>query len=360
VKSSEKLTAPANGNLDLKSIRRILMADNESLMQAAEKLVLQLRGAIVSKRVLRMKQGLNPDKSPAGEPEHLAHYTTADGLRGIIQNGCLWASGAYYLNDSSEIDYGCRLFIDLLTKAIGEEGRDPVSKKIFEDAKKAFEPGGSMQSLITRTYVACFCENANLLSQWRTYGQSGGYSIYFPLMELRNSLTANDEYYQVELQRVVYDGPTQIQLLQLAVSDVLLTMAEKNIVELWKSFDVAQKKVFIISLNMFLQTMAATEIIRFKHPSFAEEREWRLAVRPASPHFALQEIQQLQFRTARGMLIPYVELRPKEGALLPIKRVRYGPTLEKKRVLNSLELLFKQKKYADVQFEGSEIPVILP
>jgi hypothetical protein len=42
------------------------------------------------------------------------HYTTADGLKGIIEGGVLWATSAYYLNDSTEIMYGYRLLSDVL------------------------------------------------------------------------------------------------------------------------------------------------------------------------------------------------------------------------------------------------------
>jgi hypothetical protein len=105
------------------------MPDKKSLLQAAANTTQQIIKAVVNKRVQRIKQGLSPDKSPAGDPAHLAHYTTADGLRGIIQNGNLWASGAYYLNDSSEIDYGCELFTKLLTEIIGEEGAIPSAKE---------------------------------------------------------------------------------------------------------------------------------------------------------------------------------------------------------------------------------------
>jgi hypothetical protein len=39
----------------------------------------------------------------------LYHYTSADGLKGIIENDELWATSAYYLNDSAEILYGYRV-----------------------------------------------------------------------------------------------------------------------------------------------------------------------------------------------------------------------------------------------------------
>ena len=49
-------------------------------------------------------------------PAILHHYTTIEGIQGILRDGCLHASAAYYLNDSSEIDYGCILFASVLQK----------------------------------------------------------------------------------------------------------------------------------------------------------------------------------------------------------------------------------------------------
>lgn len=44
--------------------------------------------------------------SPAGV---LYHYTSVTGLQGILQSNRLWATAAYFMNDSSEIEYGCQL-----------------------------------------------------------------------------------------------------------------------------------------------------------------------------------------------------------------------------------------------------------
>ncbi len=335
------------------------MADNEALLQAVANAVIKIRDAVASKRVLRIQQGQNPDKHPNGDPTHLAHYTTADGLLGIIQNGNLWASGAYYLNDSSELDYGRELFLEILAKAIAEEGRDPVSKHIFQTAKKGFEPGGEMESIIDQTYVACFCERDNLLSQWRAYSQSGGYAIVFPLKELRGGALTVSEHHHTELHRVIYDRQIQILLLQLVLDDLISVLNQESVLQLWKSYGAAEKYLFSSSFNIFLQTTALTEIVRFKNPSFEEEREWRLTVLPGSFKRNDQEVQQLRFRTAKGNIVPYLELRPKTVTLLPIQSVRYGPTLKQKQAVNALSLLFQQKGYPKIPFNGADIPVVL-
>jgi hypothetical protein len=73
------------------------MTDDESLIQTAATVSQKLTKFLVDVRVHRVKHGLNPDKSPDGDPLHLSHYTTADGLQGIIQNGNIRASCAYRL-----------------------------------------------------------------------------------------------------------------------------------------------------------------------------------------------------------------------------------------------------------------------
>jgi hypothetical protein len=40
------------------------------------------------------------------------------------------------------------------------------------------------------TFVACFCENGNLLSQWRAYARTAGYSIGFDRASLAGTNAA--------------------------------------------------------------------------------------------------------------------------------------------------------------------------
>jgi hypothetical protein len=316
---------------------------------------------ITKKRLQQRQQLGHPDQVSSDDLIHLAHYATAEGLYGIIKNGCLWASAAYYLNDSSEIDYGCKLFTNFLAEFPLEPEKEWLRTGVLEKTEKAFKPGGFMDSVIPRTYVACFCEDENLLSQWRAYGQGGGYSISFRRKELVSSLKVEDELYLVELRRVIYDEKVQIEQLRGVLSDVLSALDDPSVLASFQNIEDEYKPLFFTSFEMFLQTLALGEIVRFKYPAFKDEKEWRLVIRPQSPFLNSGEIGQLKFRPARGMVIPYLELRPKlKAGRLPIDFVRYGPTLEKKRVENSLDLLFKQNGYGDVTFRGSEIPVIFP
>src|SRR5579863_7496945 len=120
----------------------------------------------------RTPQQLGPDAS-------LFHYTTADGLKGIIEDNCLHASSAYFLNDSSEIDYGYRVLDGVFEEFEKHRPSWPsiLTVRLVRELRQMFSSEAARVKRMKSIYVACFCEDGNLLSQWRAYGQSGGYCL---------------------------------------------------------------------------------------------------------------------------------------------------------------------------------------
>ena len=99
----------------------------------------------------------------------LFHYTTAEGLKGIIENNELWASSAYFLNDSSEVMYGYGVVKEVLEEWIKSCGRGEYSMALgfARDLLRGFGHDLLNKNIIDPIYLACFCEDGNLLSQWR-------------------------------------------------------------------------------------------------------------------------------------------------------------------------------------------------
>ena len=50
----------------------------------------------------------------------LYHYTTSEGLLGILRDDKLWATDIFHLNDSSEFEYGRTQILFELSKKIGD------------------------------------------------------------------------------------------------------------------------------------------------------------------------------------------------------------------------------------------------
>src|SRR5258708_31414533 len=117
--------------------------------------------------------------APRPSSEFLYHYTTGDGLKGIVENNELWATSAYFLNDSAEIYYGSDLLKHVLDDWIAKNVRPETSLSLglARQLRKWFGEDLVQKHIVPAIYVACFCEDDNLLSQWRTYGQSAGYSL---------------------------------------------------------------------------------------------------------------------------------------------------------------------------------------
>ena len=71
--------------------------------------------------------------SPQSHPDVddcLFHYTSAGGLKGILESRCIWATDAAFLNDASEIIYAGRqlgLHLDNLVKQLEMEKPEPGS-----------------------------------------------------------------------------------------------------------------------------------------------------------------------------------------------------------------------------------------
>jgi hypothetical protein len=105
-------------------------------------------------------------------PSRLYHYTNAGGLLGIIEHNMLWATHINYLNDASELHYARGLVESALSRH--ERTADSANAREFvRRARGMFDVSKTMD-----VFVSCFCEEGDLLSQWRGYAQAGeGYSI---------------------------------------------------------------------------------------------------------------------------------------------------------------------------------------
>jgi hypothetical protein len=71
-------------------------------------------------------------------PEYLYHYTSIDGLHGIVTNRSIWASMVHYLNDAAELKTAISIFEEILTRELRQIS-DPAMKDIVENWKGALE-----------------------------------------------------------------------------------------------------------------------------------------------------------------------------------------------------------------------------
>ena len=155
-------------------------------------------------------------------PPTLYHYTDVRGLHGILESNSLRASAAYYLNDSSEIEYGRKLLIDELKTwfDLNKDG-EGFASLVLAGILATFSAEESKISRASNIYVSCFCEEDDVLSQWRAYGQKGGYSLGFDTNRLSTGLIAPVYYNRVRLAKVIYDAEMQLRRVRSVLRQFL-------------------------------------------------------------------------------------------------------------------------------------------
>lgn len=188
------------------------------------------------------------------------HYTSMEKLWKILEGEQLRATQACFSNDSEEISMGIKVI-----KKVCKElflGKDTEMMTFIENLSR-----DDLDS-----YIICFCDKDDKLSQWRAYCKKGGASIgfafddslpsyYFSKMEGYRRVEKNCQLYPVFYYN--YDSVCK------KCSKCLTHRKLKKIIK---------NKMKIIGDNQ-AKKMAILEIIPYiKHCGFCEEEEHRLLI----------------------------------------------------------------------------------
>lgn len=288
--------------------------------------------------------------SAAAPPNVLYHYTSAEGLLGIVESGLLHFTHAFFMNDQSELLYGRDLVVDVLQREIFKvaDRRKRLLMSACLDIFADMQQAGAMDSY--HCYLACFCEDGNLLSQRRAYGDTRqGYAVGF----LTDQLLVGPDVLQ--LRRVRYHRGEQEALINAAVDRCFTACLGRmaRVHDRKARHEVFGAYVFAISVAI------ATLLPQLKHPMFAEEKEWRLI----ALFLDSQSQPNVKFRRGRSSVVPYSPInltKDREGATnhLPIASVTHAPCAEPEIVKRSIRMLLAAHGYGDeVPVVGSDIPL---
>jgi hypothetical protein len=100
--------------------------------------------------------------APNDPPRRAYHYTTVEGLFGILKTRTLWAIDVSYVNDTSEYVYADQLLRGVLAS-------HKETEKFAERPSPLELP--ALTFSLARPYIASLCESKDLLSQWRYYSK---------------------------------------------------------------------------------------------------------------------------------------------------------------------------------------------
>lgn len=227
----------------------------------------------------------------------LYHYTTQEGLLGIVKDGAIRATSIQHLNDASEFHYASSVALQVVNELTTDTDVKERMNAIIVSTQYQWD-----------AFVTSFSEQGDQLGQWRAYGQGGGFSIGFDVAPLKER-AIEQGYGLVKCSYDARENKSEIRpLVEWAVQQ--------------KPFE---PKDTIHFLNEFL-TIAP----RFKHPSFTAEEEWRLVNVRQAPFTHGKPYSDICYRPGKSFFIPYrmfaLTSNQDPKTLLPISKVYVGPT----------------------------------
>jgi hypothetical protein len=263
----------------------------------------------------------------AEPPDHVYHYTTIDGLIGICTSRTIWATNLLYMNDASEYVYASKV-VEEFTRIYVE--RHPG----FERYQWAYQQ--NPLELDLHVYATCFCEEGDLLSQWRSYARQGtGYAIEFSWAKLRDRFALN------RLGKVEYSEHNQREVLNQIVNSLLDD----------PSLEEADQETRFSTIAGGLANALLTVRAFLKSGTFREEKEWRIVA------FHGVDTHEELYRTSDSLLVPYCRLPLGTPDELPITKIVIGPSLHPKAAEYSLRRFLDGAGLASVGIDVSPIPL---
>lgn len=269
-------------------------------------------------------------------PEELYHYTSTEGLVGIVHHNELWLTECGTLNDPTELHYGVGLFFDELQKLV-EVDADTLAKMKIQIRDQV------------SVYVCCFTTDPDSLSQWHAYGDGGRGCAVGMCAEKINSEgpdDSNEFNSEPVLFKVKYDLDDLKEYVRRAF----------GILERLRQAPVPHEEV-MKSYASFLNQASLWCGMMFKHAKYAKyhhEDEWRLAllhVNGASPS------PSISFRSGRYGLTPFVKIPIWSASNRDsiVKSIYIGPCADR-RMERNVRVLCYESGLEHVSVVRSETP----
>lgn len=310
--------------------------------------------------------------------ERIFHYTTAQGLAGILQSNCIWATHFLALNDRQEF----RAARDSMAAFVGQRMAErlaalKINKLILQTPGTpplrdvASEQGAHF---VDSLYAAMFatqqpfvfsgfvCDRSKkdefqngVLQHWATYGSAGGFAIQINPHILANVLHAQEERFEGDVWstgKVDYSkGIEPPQSLRPYYDDLgrqAQIAAEMGLLKPEEKIDIAKTIQPFIRIASYL-----------KHNFFAIEHEARLVIMRTTPIIEGLMPHALFLRSCGHDLISYVKVLEDRFVTTPglVERIIVGPGGDRERRCECIKE-YLNARHLLIDIQASEIPYI--
>lgn len=285
------------------------------------------------------------------------HYTSAEGLRGIVESNEIWLTNTEFVNDTTEcraLQEETSLFVD-----------DDFSNEYVIDQWRYFIRRPDMDN---NTYIASFSRGKESLEQWRAYGN---FRIGFEAEKLvkRRLNLYECVYYREEIKKWIlnkemvkeWEGDClDDQAKRMAAHSLLFGASKKYKNEHYQK----EKEVRLIGVSHHTWSYPNSPSMYEDDPPihFRDHPTYKIPVPYVKFFVEGQEEQENKQEertreTARQMKERKLnEEKNKRRELLPIKEILIGPMLRQEEARIACEILLGEKGYENVEVNASNIP----
>ena len=267
--------------------------------------------------------------------EYVYHYTSAEGLKGILESKSLWATNTEYLNDFREIKEGIdtikplreefsefsqEKLEEIYAKHKGIPLKDIKNKMQNADIDKVNKFLASFwdaldENELSDIYTVSFTTERDSLNHWLTYGsEQTSYCIKFNKDKLHDNEYFIRHKFLIDYADVVYERTKE--MLHLLIEKCLPEVLDCSLDESLDKNELNRKlsKLVIEAFNDI-----AFKVASIKNKAFMYEKEYRFIL--YSPGFVVinDEPKVNYFDFIECSYIDFVELKNGEKEFFPLK-----------------------------------------
>ena len=286
--------------------------------------------------------------------EKLYHYTTAEGVRGIVENREFMATKSDFLNDKLEFQYAVEVMEHLTEKYIVHASlRERFFSKLKQEIERlgiitpVCDVGGDCHTEGLSFYVVAFSKLQNNALLWAEFTDFKGYCLEFDYMKLVEGFQ-----HRVFLHgTVIYDEEEQMNGLLESLLSCIRNLQEAGMVDLGGFFE-EDAVISDASLKKLAEEMAVVVSVYtmfFKKGFFEGEEEYRFVFPPVINELGMAKPE---FRLLDQLFLPYIMVEfDRKQESIPMESVMVGAK-------NNSDIAVRGMKYF-LRSQGLDIPVLL-
>jgi hypothetical protein len=288
--------------------------------------------------------------------DKIYHYTTAEGLKGIIENKEFWVTKSDFLNDRLEFQYATEIVTEMCKLYIKNSQMYSIFINYVTD--EIHRLSDDKNCLLNGYYVISFSKKQDSALLWSEYSDFMGYCMEFDFEKLLLGIEKTESIFWHGA--VIYDKEQQIECLKETLMTLIEDFKEEGYKDLDKLFDV-ESNVSNDSLKILAENIAivcSVYTMFFKKECFSGEEEYRFVFSAFHERNSeLGKLKIMNFREKKQLLIPYIIVKYRDNdEPIQVESILVGPKNNSDLAIKGIEYFLRKEK-VDIPVYESDIPL---